>query len=67
MAMSRSAGSSPLTTRSPIFRVPAVTVSSPATILSSVDLPQPDGPTSTTSSPSAMSRLTPFTASTPPG
>jgi hypothetical protein len=33
---------------------------------SSVDLPQPEGPTSTIISPSAMSRLMPVTAFTPP-
>ena len=60
MAMSRSAGSRSLTTRSPIRSVPEVTVSRPATIRSSVDLPQPEGPTSTTSSPSAMSIETPW-------
>src|SRR4029079_16559593 len=38
---------------------PRVISSSAATILSSVDLPQPDGPTMTTNSPSAMSALTP--------
>jgi hypothetical protein len=62
MAMSRSAGSSLLTTRSPIFSVPEVIVSRPATMRRSVDLPQPEGPTRTTSSPSAMSREMPLTA-----
>ena len=57
MAMSRSDGSSLFTTRPPIEIVPALMVSSPAIIRSSVDLPHPDGPTSTTISPSAMSRL----------
>ena len=33
---------------------------------SSVDLPQPDGPTSTTNSPSAMSTLTPCNTSKAP-
>ena len=36
--------------------------SSPAIIRRVVDLPQPDGPTSTTNSWSAMSRSIPFTA-----
>ena len=45
---------------------PPVTLSSPATILSSVDLPQPDGPTSTTNCPSAMSTLTPCRTGTAP-
>ncbi len=52
MAMSRSAGSISLTTRPPISMVPPVMVSSPATMRSSVDLPQPDGPTSTQNCPS---------------
>src|SRR5215210_9146738 len=38
--------------------------SKPAIRLSSVDLPQPEGPKSTTYSPSAMSRLIGFSAST---
>ena len=38
----------------------------PATMRSSVDLPQPDGPTSTQNWPSPTSTLTPFMASTPP-
>ena len=54
--MSRSLGDSVFTTRSPIFSVPVVMSSSPATIRSAVDLPHPDGPTSTRNSPSAMSR-----------
>ena len=66
MAMSRSAGSTWLTVRLPIATSPEVIVSSPATILSRVDLPQPDGPTSTQKPPSGMSKVTPFTASTPP-
>ncbi len=43
--------------------VPPVMLSSPAIIRSSVDLPQPEGPTSTTNSPSAMSTLTPWMTS----
>src|SRR6185295_2825273 len=39
--------------------------SSPTIIRSSVDLPQPDGPTRIMNSPSAMSRLTSFTAGKP--
>jgi hypothetical protein len=58
MAMSRLAGGRLLTTRSPMEMVPPDTVSSPATILRSVDLPHPDGPTSTTNCPSAISTLT---------
>ncbi len=41
----------------PSIRIgPPVTSSSPAIRRSSVDLPQPDGPTKTTNSPSSMSR-----------
>ena len=46
---------------------PSVIVSSPATILSIVDLPQPDGPTKTINSPFSMAILTPQTASAPFG
>jgi hypothetical protein len=66
MAMSRLAGGKWLTTRSPMAIVPPEMVSSPATILSSVDLPQPDGPTSTTNCPSAISTLTPCSTLTVP-
>ncbi len=66
MAMSRSAGSTSLTTRPPIEQVPDEIVSRPATMRSKVDLPQPDGPTSTVKEPSGMSIDTPFTASTLP-
>ena len=48
MAMSRSVGPMSFTTLPSIATVPAEIVSSPAIIRSSVDLPQPDGPTSTT-------------------
>ena len=53
--MSRSLGSRSLTTLSPMRSSPDVIVSSPAIIRSAVDLPQPDGPTSTRNSPSATS------------
>ncbi len=66
MAMSRSLGGTSLTTRSPIAISPEVTVSSPAIIASSVDLPQPEGPTSTTNSPVSTSRSMPFSTSTEP-
>ncbi len=65
MAMSRSFGATSLTTRSPIFSVPALMSSSPAIMRNRVDLPQPDGPTSTISSPSATSKLAPCTATWP--
>ena len=54
--MSRSGGSSVVTSSSPIRIRPWVTVSSPAIIRSSVDLPQPEGPTRTMNSPSATSQ-----------
>src|SRR5690606_33046157 len=57
--MSRSFGGKSLTTRPSMRISPAVTLSSPAIIRSRVDLPQPDGPTSTTNSPSCASRDTP--------
>ena len=41
-------------------------VSTPAIMRSSVDLPQPEGPTRTQKCPSGTSNVTPFTASTPP-
>src|SRR5258708_27603193 len=66
MAMSRSFGGTLLTTRSPILISPEVIFSRPAIIRSSVDLPQPDGPTSTTNSPSPISTLTPWMTSMAP-
>src|SRR5262249_58312161 len=57
--MSRSLGWTLLTTRSPIEIVPEVMFSSPASIRSRVDLPQPEGPTRTTNSPSSMGMVTP--------
>src|SRR6266568_3728952 len=65
--MSRSLGVMLLTTLPPIRSSPEVMSSSPAIMLSVVDLPQPDGPTRITNSPSAMSRLTSSTASAPSG
>ena len=52
MAMLRSAGASSLTRRPPMEMLAAADVSSPAMMRSSVDLPQPEGPTKTTNSPS---------------
>src|SRR5216684_5670362 len=63
MAMSRSFGGMSLTTRPPISTIPALGRSSPATMLSSVDLPQPDGPTRTVNSPLSISRSIPFNTS----
>src|SRR4029453_1316740 len=64
MAMSRSRGRTLLTSRSPMWIAPPLRGSSPASMRSAVDLPDPDGPTSTSSSPSAMSRLRRSTAAT---
>src|SRR5215470_6167324 len=64
--MSRSFGSRRFTTRSPIAISPDVTVSRPATMRRSVDLPHPDGPTITTNSPSATSVVMPWITSSSP-
>src|SRR6266699_3507004 len=64
--MSRARGGRSVTSRSPIAIEPSVTSSSPAIMRSSVDLPQPDGPTRTRNSPLAISRDTSSTATTPP-
>jgi hypothetical protein len=60
MAMSRSLGGTSLTTRLPMLMVPAEISSSPAIMRSSVDLPHPEGPTSTQNSPSLISTSTPW-------
>ncbi|MNL62294.1 hypothetical protein D3C87_1863030 [compost metagenome] len=54
MARSRSLAGMLLTTLPPIRISPPEISSSPAIIRSSVDLPQPEGPTSTTNSPVSM-------------
>ncbi len=64
--MSRSLGATWFTTRPPMEIVPSVMSSSPATIRSVVDLPQPEGPTSTRNSPSLMWSEMPRTAVTSP-
>src|SRR5258706_14773116 len=64
--MLRSFGSTLLTTRPAISIVPLLTLSSPASIASSVDLPQPDGPTSAMNSPLSASRVMLFSTSTLP-
>src|SRR3954452_21773755 len=66
MAMSRSFGCTLLTKRWPIEIVPEVMFSSPASIRSRVDLPQPDGPPSTTNAPSSIGTVTPCRTSKPP-
>ena len=65
MATSRSRGCTWFTTSPSTTISPAVMASRPASMRNSVDLPQPDGPTSTTNSPSPMSRLSEVTASVP--
>ncbi|KQT94231.1 hypothetical protein ASG49_04850 [Marmoricola sp. Leaf446] len=54
------------TTSPPTPTTPASECSRPATSRSSVDLPQPEGPTTVTTSPGATSRSSPRTASTAP-
>src|SRR5215813_9121908 len=58
----RSRGSQSVTRAAPMKMSPAVGVSSPAIMLSVVVLPQPDGPTSTTNSPSGTARSMASTA-----
>src|SRR5262245_4884871 len=60
--MSRSRAATSFTTRPLIAIVPEVIDSRPATMRSVVDLPQPDGPSSTMNSPSETVRLTSSTA-----
>ncbi len=55
MAMLRSAGRTPFIERPLITMSPEETGSRPAIMFKSVDLPQPDGPTSTRNSPSSTS------------
>src|SRR5262245_23237465 len=66
MATSRSFGGTLLTIRSPMRISPPVMFSSPAIIRSSVDLPQPEGPTSTTNSPSRIEMSTPWITAVAP-
>src|SRR5579885_1043583 len=61
--MSRSLGGRSLTSSPPMRISPALASSSPAIMRRVVDLPQPEGPTRTTNSVSAMSRSMPRTAS----
>ena len=65
--MSRSLGATSFTMLLAIEISPSVISSSPATILNKVVLPQPDGPTSTTNSPSLISILTSSKARVPFG
>src|SRR4029453_18051160 len=64
--MSRARGGRSVTSRSPIELVPRVPSPRPGIIRSSVDLPQPDGPTRTRNSPLPIVSETPSTATTPP-
>src|SRR5436305_5925790 len=66
MAMSRALGGRLFTTRSPIRISLEVMFSSPAIMRIRVDLPQPDGPTRTTNSPSVIMTLTPWITSVAP-
>src|SRR3989337_748370 len=66
MAMSRSRGATSLTILSPMRISPPVASSRPAMVRSKVDLPQPDGPTRTTNSPSSMVRSMPESTFTVP-
>src|SRR4051795_2585969 len=65
MARLRSRGARSLTCRSPMIISPEVMSSRPTIIRSSVDFPQPEGPTRIMNSPSATSMLTSFTAGNP--
>src|SRR2546421_2866978 len=60
--MLRSFGGTSVTSSPPISTSPSLTSSSPAIMRSVVLLPQPEGPTSTTNSLSAISRSMPRTA-----
>src|SRR5262245_31838104 len=64
--MPRSFGVISFTRAPPIIRSPDVMSSSPAMRRRSVDLPQPEGPTKTTKSLSAISRSTPWIVSIRP-
>src|SRR5437762_3415660 len=62
MAMSRSGGATSLTTSPPSRTSPELARSRPAAIRRTVVFPDPDGPTRTRNSPSAMSRSRSSTA-----
>ena len=64
--MSRSFGGTSLTFFAPIRISPPLISSRPAIMRSSVDLPQPDGPTRTVNEPSAMSMSTPCSTGVSP-
>src|SRR5471030_2482167 len=64
--MSRSLGGRLVTSRSPMWIVPADGTSRPAIMLSSVDLPQPEDPTRIRNSPASTSMSIPLRISTWP-
>ncbi len=66
MASPRSEARCSLTRSPSILSSPPEISSSPAIILSSVDFPQPEGPTKTQNSPSSILRSTPWMARTVP-
>src|SRR5258708_31664779 len=66
MAVSRSFGATELTIRPSMRISPSLAVSSTAMMARSVDLPQPDGPTSAMNSPVRASRSIPLRTSTEP-
>ena len=65
MAMSRSLEATSFMSLPSMYSSPPLISSSPAIIRSVVDLPQPEGPTSTMNSLSLISRLKSCTARTP--
>ena len=66
MPMSRLAAGTGAMSLPSTVTVPLSAVSNPARIRSAVVLPQPDGPSSATSSPGAISSDSPFSARTAP-
>src|SRR5271170_1803479 len=66
MAMSRSFGATEFTSVPSMRISPSLTLSSPAIMARSVDLPHPDGPTRAMNSPARASRSMPFSTSTGP-
>ena len=66
MAMLRSFAATPFIGRSPISMLPWLAVSNPAMMFSSVDLPQPEGPTRIANSPLSMARSMPFNTGNAP-
>src|SRR4051812_49691222 len=67
MLMSRARGGVCVMSTPPISTVPEVGISRPARIRHAVDLPQPEGPRSTTNSPGSKLRLKRSSAVVPSG